>query len=78
MEIKTTEHERENLEAHVDLCAMRYQQLDQRLIKLEADVSEIKRDINEGNRSLRSTMITNTGTIIVALIGVIGTILMKF
>jgi septal ring factor EnvC (AmiA/AmiB activator) len=78
MDILTTEHERSHLEAHVDLCAMRYKQLDDRLQKLESDVSEIKQDIIEGNKSLKSTVITTAGTIIVAILGVIATLLIKF
>ena len=34
----TTELEKDNLEAHVDLCALRYEQLDNRLGSLEKKV----------------------------------------
>lgn len=73
----TTALEKQSLEAHVDLCAMRYQQLDQRLSKLEADVSEIRQDIIDGNKSLKNTIVTSSGTIIVALIGVLTAIYLK-
>jgi hypothetical protein len=77
MEFDITNHEKQNLEAHVDLCAIRYQQLDTRLGKLEADVSEIKRDIMESHKSLKNTVITTSGTIVVALIGVLTAIFLK-
>ena len=69
--------ETEDLETHVSICHERYLQLDARLVKLEADVSEIRADIAEGNKSLKSTIITTTGTIIVALIGVLTAIFLK-
>ena len=76
MEYKTTDHERENLEAHVDLCAMRYQQLDDRLKKVEDSLTEIRKDVIDGQKSLKKTIITTSGSIIVAIITLIGTIIM--
>ena len=49
--IKTTKLERENLEAHVDLCAERYGQLESRLTNLEAKVEHIHSDIVDGQKS---------------------------
>jgi len=66
--------ETEDLETHVSICHERYLTLDTRLIKLEADVSEIKADIVDGNKSIKNTIITTSGTIIVALIGVLTAI----
>lgn len=63
--------ETEDLETHVSICHERYLTLDARLVKLEADVSEIKEDIVEGNKSLKTTIITTSGTILVALIGIL-------
>ena len=74
----TTTLEKTSLEAHVDLCAMRYGQLDLRLTSLENKVIEIQQDINNGQKSLKTTIITSSSTIAVALIGIITTILMKF
>lgn len=69
--------ETEDLETHVSICHERYLQLDARLVKIEADVSEIRADIVDGNKSLKTTMITTSGTIIVALIGVLTAIFLK-
>ena len=44
----TTSLERTSLEAHVDLCALRYQQLDLRLTNLEKKVDDIHEDIVTG------------------------------
>ena len=78
MEIKTTDHEKESLEAHVDLCAMRYLQLDNRLEKLESEVADVKKEMLSGQKSLKNTIITTSGTIIVAILALIGTILTLF
>lgn len=74
----TTDLERTSLEAHVDLCALRYGQLDQRLSSLEYKMDAVQKDILEGQKSLKTTIINSSGAIVVALIGVIGTILTKF
>jgi len=55
VEFKPTEHEKESLEAHVDLCAVRYHQLDQRLEKLEQDIKEVRKDVIDGQKSLKTT-----------------------
>lgn len=74
---ETTNLEKTSLEAHVDLCALRYQQLDTRLTTLEVMMAAIQRDIIDGQKSLKTTIITTTGTIVVALIGIISTMLIK-
>lgn len=73
----TTALEKTSLEAHVDLCALRYGQLDARLTSLENKMSAIQKDILEGQKSLKSTIITGAVTISVALISLAGTLLVK-
>jgi hypothetical protein len=75
---ETTNLEKQSLEAHVDLCAMRYMNLDTRLSVLETKVDAIQKEIIDGQKSMKTTMITATATIVSALVGVIITILMKF
>lgn len=70
--------ERTSLEAHVDLCQLRYEQLDLRLTIVEKKLEDIQKDIIDGHKSMKTTVITSAGSIIIALLGVIGTILMKF
>lgn len=69
--------ETEDLETHVSICHERYLQLDSRLVKLEEDVSKLRTDIAQGNKSLKKTIITTAGSIIVALIGVFTAIFLK-
>lgn len=74
----TTALEKQSLEAHVDLCAMRYNQLDLRLKTLEVKMDVVQKDIIESSKSLKTVIINSAGGIIIALLGVIGTILTKF
>lgn len=74
----TTDLEKTSLEAHVDLCALRYGQLDLRLTSLENKMSAVQKDILDGQKSLKTTIINTSGAIVVALVGIIGTILTKF
>lgn len=60
----TTGLERTSLEAHVDLCAMRYGQLDQRLQNLESKMDAMQQDMAQGQQSMKSTMIASAGTIV--------------
>lgn len=73
----TTNLEKESLEAHVDLCALRYQQLDTRLTNLEEKVETIHKDILEGQKSLSKVIIGTAGTIIAGVVSVVITIAMK-
>lgn len=76
--VPTTNLEKESLEAHVDLCALRYGQLDSRLTALETKVDEVHSDIVEGQKSLTKVIIGTAGTVIAGMLSIVVTILMKF
>ena len=78
MSIETTKLERENLEAHVDLCAQRYQILEARLTTIEAKVEGIHQDIMKGNQSMSKVIISSATTILAGLLGLIATLILKF
>lgn len=78
MTVHTTNLERENLEAHVDLCAERYKQLDLRLTVIETKVESLAQAINLHRDSTARVIIGAAGTIVAGLLGLITTILMKF
>lgn len=78
MSIETTKLERENLEAHVDLCAQRYQILESRLGTIEAKVESIHSDIMKGNRSISTVIISSAATVVAGLLGLIATLVLKF
>ncbi len=74
---QTTKLEKESLEAHVDLCAMRYLQLDTRLTNLESKVDSIHNDIVEGQKSMTKVIIGTAGTVIAGVLSIIITMLMR-
>jgi len=76
--MSTTALERENLEAHVDLCAERYKQLEYRLDVIEVKVEQISKDILVGQKSMSKVIIGSTGTIVAALLSTIATVLITF
>jgi hypothetical protein len=73
----TTDLEKESLEAHVDLCALRYEQLDRRLTGLEEKVDDIHDDIRSGNQSMIKVLVGAAGTIVAGLLSTIIVILMQ-
>lgn len=78
MASKPTQIEKENLETHVELCSLRYEQLDLRLSNLEDKVDTVHKDILDGQKSLTKVIIGTAGTVIAGVLGVVVTILMKF
>jgi predicted nucleic acid-binding Zn-ribbon protein len=77
-------NESDDLELHVSICAERYSQLDTRLEKLELDLGDtrsnidaVRQQISDSNSTIKNTVITTAGTILVAVIAVLGTILAK-
>jgi len=77
-DLHTTKLERESLEAHVDLCAIRYKNLDERLGAVEDKVDLIHRDIQDGNKSMTKVLIGAAGTIVAGLLSTIVVLLMSF
>jgi phage shock protein A len=69
--------EKENLEAHVELCAQRYDALEKRLTNLETKVDDMHKDIVDGQKSLVKVIIGTAGTVIAGVLGVVVTILMN-
>ena len=74
---KTTSLEKQSLEAHVDLCALRYGQLDLRLNNLEKKVDNIHEDIIAGQKSMSKVIIGTAGTVIAGVLSIVIAILMK-
>ena len=77
-DLPTTDLEKESLEAHVDLCALRYKNLDDRMTKIESKVEEIHDDIKSGNQSMTKVLIGAAGTIVAGLLSTIVVLLMSF
>jgi len=70
----TTNLEKKSLEAHVDLCALRYAQLEARLDKLEQKFDDFTDQLLQMRQDFFKIMIGSSATIIVAIIGAIATL----
>jgi len=75
--LDTIEIEKENLSAHVDLCAQRYQSLDDRLTKIEGKFTELQELIQSGHESMTKIMIGTAGTVLTGILGLVVVILQK-
>ena len=75
----STDLERKSLEAHVDLCQQRYQELERRLSrvewrldKIEDTLQEIKSSLNHGHKEQIQQLLAAATAIIAVLLGVVG------
>jgi len=75
--VSTTALEKENLEAHVDLCAQRYEVLEGRLTKVEEKVDAVHTLIANGQQSMTKVIIGAAGTIVAGLLSTIVVILIS-
>ena len=71
------EIEKTNLEAHVDLCAQRYQSLDNRLTAIEGKFVDLKKLIEEGHTSMTKVIIGTAGTVVTGVLSVLFVLLSK-
>lgn len=72
-----TDIEKESLEAHVELCAIRYDQLDQRLGSIEKKVSVLQDTIEKGQLNTIKVLIGTAGTVIVGILSTLAVIITK-
>jgi hypothetical protein len=69
--------EKENLEAHVELCAQRYDALETRLSSVEKKINTLQDTIEKSSLNTIKILIGTAGTIIVAVLSLLGVILTK-
>ena len=69
--------ERESLEAHVDMCALRYEQMDKRLSTVESKLDDIADQMTAGQAGLTKVIICAAGTITAGLLSTIVVIIMN-
>ena len=72
-----TDIEKENLEAHVELCAERYRQLDSRLSNIETKVETLQDTIEKSHLNTIKVLIGTAGTVIVGILSLFGVMLSK-
>lgn len=76
-DLPTTNLEKESLEAHVDLCALRYANLDDRLNSVETKIDIIHNDLKQGQQSMTKVLIGTAGTIVAGLLSTIVVIILQ-
>ncbi len=76
--MSTTDLEKQNLEAHVDLCSERYKGLHDRLSAIEVRLGKMNEEMTQGHKSQSKTIIATAGTVIAGLLSTVAVILMKF
>lgn len=74
---RLTSIEKENLEAHVELCAQRYDALEKRLVSIEDKVGSLQQTIEQSHLNTIKVLIGTAGTVIVGILSVIGVIITK-
>jgi hypothetical protein len=72
-----TDIEKENLEAHVELCAERYKQLETRLSSIEGKVANLQDTIEKSSLNTIKVLIGTAGTVIVGILSVLAVIITK-
>ena len=75
--MSTTELEKQNLEAHVDLCSERYKGLHDRLSAIELRLQKMNEDMGTSHKSQTKTIIATAGTVVAGLLSTVVVILMK-
>jgi len=73
--IQTIDAESSSLETHVELCAQRYEALDQRLVKVESKIDDVHKKVESLHADLWKVLIGTIGTVVVSLITTAGVIL---
>ena len=76
--MSTTDLEKQNLEAHVDLCSERYKGLHDRLSAIEVRLGKMNEEMTQGHKSQSKTIIATAGTVVAGLLSTVAVILMKF
>ena len=75
--MSTTDLEKQNLEAHVDLCSERYKGLHDRLSAIEVRLGKMNEEMTAGHKSTSKTIIATAGTVVAGLLSTVVVILMK-
>lgn len=72
-----TEIEKENLEAHVELCAQRYAALELRLTSIEDKVESLTEVVQKGQLNTIKVLIGTAGTVIAGVLSTLVVILSR-
>jgi hypothetical protein len=77
MSLKPTDIEKENLESHVELCALRYSALESRLTTIEEKVGNLQDVIEKSHLSTIKILIGTAGTVVAGVLSTLVVVLTK-
>jgi hypothetical protein len=77
MSLKPTDIEKENLESHVELCALRYGALESRLTTIEEKVGNLQDVIEKSHLSTIKIVIGTAGTVVAGVLSTLVVVLTK-
>jgi hypothetical protein len=69
--------EKANLEAHVELCAQRYDALETRLSSVEKKIGTLQETIEKGQMNTIKVLIGTAGTVIVGILSTLAVVITK-
>lgn len=69
--------EKENLEAHVELCAIRYSEIENRLEAIERKVESLSSTIKDSHLSTIKVLIGTAGTVLASVLGLVIVMIQK-
>ena len=72
-----TDIEKTNLESHVELCALRYNALEQRLDIIENKVGQLQETVEKSHMSMIKVLIGTAGTVVAGVLSTLVVILSK-
>ncbi len=72
-----TDIEKENLEAHVELCAHRYSALERRLSTIEEKVENLRIFVEKSHTSTVKVLIGTAGTVVAGVLSTLMIIMLK-
>lgn len=77
MSLKPTDIEKENLESHVELCALRYSALETRLSTIEDKVGSLQDIIEKSHLSTIKILIGTAGTVVAGVLSTLVVVMTK-
>lgn len=69
--------EKANLEAHVELCAIRYSEIENRLETIEKKVESLSATIKDSHLSTIKVLIGTAGTVLASVLGLVIVMIQK-
>lgn len=72
-----TEIEKENLEAHVEICAIRYIEVEKRLAAIESKVEALSSTIKDSHLNTIKVLIGTAGTVLASVLGLVIVMVQK-